>query len=133
MAGGAAPILDEAVQLAGRGSLVESLPAVQGARGWRGYPLLLRERRGLEPAAPPAHAWMARLSRRISRRDRTTHPALETRRTGGGCVHRDHPVASRVRLLGLAGRYELLEYNGAAVAQARHGSDRSRALRFARR
>src|SRR5262245_61767645 len=103
MAGGTAPVLDDAVQLADRGSPVESVPAVQGARGWRGYPLLLRERRGLEPAAAPAHAWMAWIRRRVSQRDRTAHPAVETRRTGGGRVHRDHPVASRVRLLGLAG------------------------------
>src|SRR5262245_63790307 len=133
MAEGAPPILDKAVRLAGRGSSVESVPAVQGARGWRGYPLLLRERRGLEPAAAPAHARMAWIRRRVSRRDRTAHRAVETRRTGGGRVHRDHPVASRVRLLGPAGRYEHLEYDGAAVAQTRHGSDRSRALRCPRR
>src|SRR5262249_27102295 len=133
MAEGAPAILDKAVRLAGRGSSVESVPAVQGARGWRAYPLLLRERRRLEPAAAPAHARMAWLRRRVSRRDRTAHPALEARWTGGGRVHRDHPVASRVRILGLAGRSELLEYDDAIVAQARHGSDRSRALRCPRR
>src|SRR5215471_20173041 len=126
MAEAAPPILDTAVRLAGRGSSVESVPAVQGARGWRGYPLLLRERRGLEPAAALTHARMAWIRRRVSRRDRTAHPTVETRRTGGGRVHRDHPVASRVRLLGLAGRHEHLEYHDASMAQARHGSDRPR-------
>src|SRR5262249_31048212 len=113
----------------GRGSSVESVPAVQGARGWRGYPLLLRERRGPEPAAAPTHARMAWIRRRVSRRDRPAHPAVETRRTGGGRVHRDHPIASRLCLLGPAGRREFLEHDGAAMAEARHGSDRPRALR----
>src|SRR5262245_21984809 len=118
MAGRAARVPDEAVQLAGRGSSVESVSAVQGARGWRGYPLLLRERRRLEPAAAPADARMAWIRRRVSRRNRTAHPAVETRRTGGGRVHRDHPVASRVCLLGLAGRYEHLEYDDAEIGRA---------------
>src|SRR5262249_54955079 len=111
MAEGAPPILDKAVRLAGARRSVGSVPPIPGARGWRGYPLLLRERRGLEPAAALTHARMAWIRRRVSRRDRPAHPAVETRRTGGGRVHRDHPIASRLCLLGPAGRRELLEHD----------------------